>query len=568
MQWGALHFSWLFIVLAVLLLFTLRNTSFKNKFFSKYPAFAAMLPVNPTLFRLKQWCALVGFVLLIVALMRPQWGIKEKNVTLKGQDIIFAMDVSISMYARDLKPDRLTRAKNAVVKSLDTMSGNRVALTAFAYSSSVVVPLTLDYTAVKNAVTVLSHDSVAVQGTNFNAIIELAAQLFKKSDRKRFLILITDGEDHEGNLEEALRFARESNIIVYTVGVGSEKGDRIPLGSSPNAGFKTDRNGNFVVSKVNPSMLRMIAEETGGQFFYSNDVTRALIDAVEDIASSGSEASAQLSIVSYEEKYMIPALLACVLLLTSFALTGKQRRQRTVAVVLFAFVFLNGFTLLDNGNVYNNKGIKKYTAQDYQGALDAFLKAKEYAQRDPKADYNTGTALYQLGQFDEAIRYFEGLSRSEIEQDAQDALFNSGNAKFRNNDTDGAIALYKEVLRRNPDDTDAKKNLEIALKRKQEEQQQQQQQQQQENKKDGQSNDQQNKSNQEQEKKNDGKDSSQKKTDSNADSQGDKQKVRPESTLYENLLNNLKDEETLKQQQLMKKQGDKRYDRTNPAKDW
>lgn len=565
MQWGAIQFVWLFAVVVVLLLLTLRNNAFKSKFFYKYPAFESMLPINLSLIRFKHWCALAGVVLLIIALMRPQWGIKEKNVTLKGQDIIFALDVSISMYARDIKPNRLTRAQNAIIKCLDTMSGNRVALTAFAYSSSIIVPLTLDYTAVRNAVTAVSHDSVEVQGTNFNNIIELASQLFKKSDRKRFLVIITDGEDHEGKLEEALRFARESNIIVYTVGVGSEKGDRIPLGSAQNATFKTDSSGNFVVSKVNPAMLRMIAEETGGQFYFSNDVTRALTDAVQDISNSGNEASAQLSIVSYEEKYMIPALLACLLLLTSFALTGKKRREKTIAVLFAVFVFFNGFTLLDNGNIYNNKGIKKYSAKDYQGALDAFLKAKEYAQRDPKADYNTGTALYQLGQYDEALRYFNGLTRSDNEEDALDALFNSGNARFRNNDTDGAITDYKNVLRRNPEDIDAKKNLEIALKRKQEEQQQQQQQ---DNKQDGQNNDQQNKSNQEQEKKNDGKDSSQKKTDSSADSQGDKQKVRPESSLYENLLNNLKDEETLKQQQLMKKQGDRRYDRTNPAKDW
>ena len=568
MQWGAVQYSWLFAVIGLFVLFTLRNMAFKKKFFTKYPSFESMIPINPVLVRIKMWCIIAGMVLLVLALMRPQWGIKEKNVTLKGQDIIFAVDVSVSMYARDLKPDRLTRAKNAVIKSLETMSGNRVALTAFAYSSTVIVPLTLDYTAVKNAVSLLSPDSVEVQGTNFNTIIELSSQLFKKSDRKRFLIIITDGEDHEGKLEEALRFARDSNIVIYTVGVGSEKGERIPLDLSASSGYKTDTNGNFITTKVNPTMLRMIAEETGGQFYFSNDVSRAVIDAVHDISNAGSEASAQFSIVSYEEKYMFPACAAIILFLAAFALTARRKQIQTTVMMIVAFSLFNGFTILDNGNIYNNKGIKKYNAQDHQSALDAFLKAKEYAKRDPKADYNTGTALYQLGQYDEAIRYFEGLSRSETTEDAHDAIYNVGNARYKNGDIDGAIAAYKDVLRRNPDDIDAKKNLEIALRTKKQQQEQQQQQQNEDSNQDNQKKDEQNQPNESQEKKNDGKDSSGKKTDENANSQGDKQKVKPESTLYENLLNNLKDEESKKQQELMRKQGDKRYDRTNPAKDW
>ncbi len=565
MQWGAFKFVFLFIAVGLFLLLLWKNARFQKKFFTLYPAMKDMLPADRKLLRLRNILYVFSLLFLVIALMRPQWGIKEKTVLMRGQDIIFAVDVSYSMYARDLKPDRLTRAKNAVIRCTDTMSGSRISLIAFAYTSSVIVPLTLDYTAVKNGVSLLSPDSVEVQGTNFNNLIELSAAIFKKSDRKRFMVIVTDGEDHEGKLEEALKFARESNIIIYTVGVGGKQGERIPLGESSSSGYKTDREGNFVLTKVNPEMLRMIAEETGGQFYMSNDVTKALMDAVNDIYTVGSETTAQFSIVSYEEKFMYPAAAAFIMFFTACVISGRKKILRSI-LLLTVFISMNGFTFLDTGNILNDKGIRKYNGGDFQGALDDFLASKEYAPKDPKTDFNAGTALYKIGNYEDAARYFDAASQSKDKKISQDALYNRGNTFYRNGDFKGAIAAYKDVLRSDPEFVPAKKNLELALK-KQQEQKQQDQQQDQDKQNNDQQQQQQDKSG-DQKQQNNGQDEKKQETDKDANDQSGKQKVKPKTTLYENLLNNLKEEEAQKQKELQKKRGERSYENDLPTKDW
>src|SRR2546427_10182987 len=178
---------------------------------------------------IKASLVVVAALFLIVALARPQWGAKLETVTRRGVDVIVAVDTSLSMLAEDVKPNRMAQARAAVGSFMDLLRGDRVGLVAFAGTSYVACPLTLDYTAARMFVDVLDVDLIPVQGTGIGDGIQTAPPGVRPGERRyKVLVLITDGEDHEGNVEAAARAAAAEGGVIYTVGVGSPSGEPIP----------------------------------------------------------------------------------------------------------------------------------------------------------------------------------------------------------------------------------------------------------------------------------------------------------------------------------------------------
>jgi len=219
--------------------------------------------------RIKALLILGGIVCGIVALTRPQWGFHWEDIKRTGVDIMVAIDVSESMLAEDVKPNRLERAKREVYDLIDMLEGDRIGLIAFAGTSFVHCPLTLDYGACKMFLEYIEPDLIPVPGTALADAIRNAIKAFNTRERKsKALILITDGEDHEGAPLEAAREAKQEGIKIFSIGVGQEGGAPIPLPDG-SGGFKKDRRGDMIISHLDEATLQKIALETEGSYVRS-----------------------------------------------------------------------------------------------------------------------------------------------------------------------------------------------------------------------------------------------------------------------------------------------------------
>jgi Ca-activated chloride channel family protein len=261
-------------------------------------------------------CALllVSCTFLALALARPQWGAKLEEVQRKGVDVIIAMDVSNSMLAEDVKPSRLVRAREEVAALIDSLEGDRVGLVAFAGEPYVACPLTLDYSAAKVFLDVLDPSLLPVGGTAIASAIRKSSEVFGGKDKRyKVLVLITDGEDHQQDAVAAATEAAAGGVVIYALGVGSGAGSPIPLRGEGGveAGYRKDREGRIVTSRLDPVKLAEIAEAGGGRYLPLTAEGREIREIQNRIAQMEHRQVGSRFITTYEERYQIP--LACAL---------------------------------------------------------------------------------------------------------------------------------------------------------------------------------------------------------------------------------------------------------------
>lgn len=273
----------------------------------------------------------LGWAGLALALARPQWGVAHEEVTVEGVDILFAVDVSTSMLARDVKPNRLVRARSALADLVKTLEGNRVGLIAFAGDANVLCPLTLDYGAVRMFLDVLDPLAFHPQGTNVSAAIRKAFRAFgDRPDTSKVIILLTDGESHQDNPVEAAKEAAERGIVIHTVGIGNPQGAPIPVeGGGGGAGYKRDAKGEMVLSRLDEATLQEIARVTGGIYILGEghiDVD-PLKEAVREMAASRLDASLR---EQHKERYQWPLGFALLCFLAEALLPARAARKQPV----------------------------------------------------------------------------------------------------------------------------------------------------------------------------------------------------------------------------------------------
>jgi Ca-activated chloride channel family protein len=270
----------------------------------------------------------VAVLFLVLALARPQWGAKLETVTRRGVDVIIAVDTSTSMLAEDVKPSRMAQARAAVSAFIDLLRGDRIGLVAFAGTAYVACPLTLDYTAAAMFVDVLDTELIPVQGTAIAAAIRAATSAFRQGERRyKVLVLLTDGEDHEGDVMAAARDAGAAGITIFTIGVGGPNGEPIPLRNERGdiIGYKEDRNHRKVTSRLGESDLEAIALATGGKYFRSTPDGIELQRVYEEISRMDQRTMGGRMLSVYEERYQIPLLAALILLALEAALSDRRR---------------------------------------------------------------------------------------------------------------------------------------------------------------------------------------------------------------------------------------------------
>jgi len=269
---------------------------------------------------------MVALALLIIASARPQYGQKEKTVKRQGIEVMFALDISNSMLAEDVAPNRLDRAKQMLSKLIDQMVDDKVGLIVFAGEAYTQLPITCDYVSAKMFLNTISPELIRVQGTAIGDAIMTSIRSFgsEDSDASRAIILITDGENHEDDAIAAAKAANEKGIKIFVVGIGKPDGSPIPIPGTNN--FRKDRAGNVVVSKLNEEMCREIAAAGQGMYVRcdnTNTATRALQKELNTLATSEFETKIY---ADYNEQYQGFVVLAFLILLIDFFIFNRKNK--------------------------------------------------------------------------------------------------------------------------------------------------------------------------------------------------------------------------------------------------
>lgn len=332
MHFGAPIFFWLYTAIPLLIGFFIWVHQQKKAALARFAAPDIIKRLTPdTGFNrqiLKRIYFLLFFALTVFALARPQFGVKMEMMKRKGIDVMIALDVSNSMLAEDVTPNRLDRAKHEIAKFIDLIKGDRIGIIVFAGESFVQCPLTLDYGAAKMFLDVVTTDWIQMQGTALADAIRQSAKAFQTIEKKhKVLIILSDGEDHEGDAVEAAKEAVKEGIKIYTVGIGSESGVPIPIRKSGgNIVYKKDRDNNLVMTRLNPIILERIALEADGKYF-NTGIDLDLTEIYAQIAKMEKKDLGMNKIAIYEEKYQIFLLLALFFLVLEFMIPERKKQK-------------------------------------------------------------------------------------------------------------------------------------------------------------------------------------------------------------------------------------------------
>lgn len=271
---------------------------------------------------------IISIILFSFVLLRPQWGDLVREVNNEGTDLLIALDVSKSMDAQDVSPSRLARAKDAIKVMAESLKGDRAALILFAGESFLQCPLTSDIGAFVMFLNSVNTNSIRLQGTDIGSAIRASLRVFaKRRMTSKILVLITDGEDHEGNYSGEIKKLQELGIAVYTVGIGTQSGDAIPAGDDRSgAGYFKDDSGKIVQTRKNTGLLKRIADETGGEYL---DITDNLSDVYRIMKIISQQEKNQLGsriVKEKQEQYQIFAFILMIFLSVSIMLPERRSK--------------------------------------------------------------------------------------------------------------------------------------------------------------------------------------------------------------------------------------------------
>lgn len=429
---------------------------------------------SPQKFALKFVLILIAFTagVFAVANLRSPKGMEQ--VSRNGIDVMIALDVSKSMLAQDVKPNRLERAKQALGKLIDKLSNDRVGIVVFAGRAYLQMPLTGDHGAAKMYLGSASTEIVPTQGTVISDALKMCYASFNTKEKKyKAVILISDGEDHD---EGALKIAKqmtEDGIVINTVGIGSPQGSTI-IDELTNQ-EKKDANGNTVITRLNEEELRSIAEKGNGSYLLFTNADELVSKLDAQLASMDQRTVTENSLVNY--KYFFPYFLMLTLFLMVAELFISERKSvgknalKKAVVLTIAVCLLSLHSNAQNDKALIKKGNEAYEKKEYDNAIKNYQQAAQKNPANQAAQYNLGNALYKNNKTDEAVQAYDGaLLNSTSNADKAKAFYNKGVVLQNNKKLPECIEAYKNALKLNPQDEDARQNLQKALQQQKEQQ--------------------------------------------------------------------------------------------------
>jgi Ca-activated chloride channel family protein len=425
---------------------------------------------------------LVGLAFTITALAQPRWGYTYDDAKRKGLDLILAVDTSRSMLSNDVPPNRLQRVKLAAQDLINELQGDRVGLVAFAGRAFLQAPLTIDYDAAVEAINDLDTNTIPEGGTNISEAIDLAVHTFGKSAiGNRAIIIFTDGEDLSGDASKTAKAAADAGVRIFTVGVGTPEGSLIPVNNGEGGGtaFVKDSKGQVVKSKLDEKRLKEIAESTDGFYLHLEDGPRTMkqLFAEGPGKMQAGDIDARLSRRPIE-RYYWPLGAALFFLAASF-LMRERKRLRAVApraiapkrTLAMAAILL----LLANPSFGATPGLDAYRQDKFSDAYEEFQNTlKEHPQTGAadKIEFDAGAAAYKMKDFGKALNSF---SQALLSPDAGlqgKSHYNLGNTLYQRGelqkkdeeklkDWTNALQHYEQTLKLEPENKEAKDNLDF-----------------------------------------------------------------------------------------------------------
>lgn len=440
-----------------------------------------------------KFCLLAGaLALLIVMLARPQLGTKISHEKRTGIETIICLDISNSMLAEDVAPSRLERSKMMVENLIDHFTNDKIGLIVFAGSAFVQLPITSDYVSAKMFLSGIDPSMIATQGTDIAAAISMASHSFTQQEGVgKAIIVITDGEDHEGGAMEAAKEALDKGMNTYVLGVGSPQGAPIPTG---NGDYLKDNTGQTVMTGLNEEMCRQLADAGHGAYIHVENNSHAQEQLDNELDKLAKKEISSTIYSDYDEQFQAVGILVLLLLIIEVCILEIKnpmlknvslfkRSRKTVALLLLLLAATGAQAQTDRQLV--RQGNKQFRLGNAAEAEVSYRKAVEKNQRNPQANYNLGNALMQQRKDSLAITQYEKAAKLETNplRRAQ-AYHNMGVICQQHQMFSEAIEAYKEALRNNPTDDQTRYNLALCKRQQQNQQQNQNQQNQDQQKKD------------------------------------------------------------------------------------
>lgn len=549
-------------VLAIIRFLTYRNQKKRLRKFGDPKLLRSLMP-DVSRFRpaVKFWILQGALALLVVMLARPQFGTKISNEQRTGIETIIAMDISNSMLAEDITPSRLDRSKMMVENLVDHFTNDKIGLIVFAGDAFVQLPITSDYVSAKMFLSSIDPSMMATQGTDIARAIDMASHSFTQEEGiGKAIIVITDGEDHEGGALEAAEAAKKAGMRVYVLGVGSTQGAPIPI---PGTGdYMKDNTGNTVMSALNEDMCRQVAQAGGGAYIHVENNSAAQDQLDNELSKLAKKETTSTVYSEFDEQFQAVAILALLLLILEICIFDRRNpllkrlslfgsKKKAAATVALLLVAITASAQTDRQ--YIREGNKQFRVGQYDKAEVSYRKAVEKNPKNPQAAYNLGNALMAQKKDSSAVQQFEQATRIETNPLRKAAAYHNMGVICQTHKMYGeAIEAYKNALRLNPNDDETRYNLVLCQRQKKKQDQNQQQNQ---NNKDDQKKDNQ--------KKDDQKDQNKDKKD---DKQQQQQKPQMSKDNAEQLLNAAIQNEKMTQDKMKKQQ--QKPQRRNVLKNW
>ncbi len=470
-------FLYLLFLLPALVAFYVYAMIVKKKAIKKYgnpTLLAELMPeVSTKRQHLKFWLLFGAITMVIFIIAGPQFGSKLETVKRQGVEIMVCLDVSNSMLAEDVSPNRLDKAKQMLSRLTDGFTNDKVGLIVFAGDAFTQLPITSDYISAKMFLSSINPSMVSTQGTAIGAAINLAARSFTPDETTdKAIILITDGENHEDDAIGAAKAAAEKGIHVNIVGMGDPKGSPIPIQGSNN--YMKDKDGNVVITKLNEQMGQEIAAAGNGMYVRADNTNSALKALQKEIEKMNKTELDSKVYSEYDEQFQIFAWIALFLLIADFMTLDRKnrifRKVKLFSLILFLCAGTVSAQKAERKNV--REGNKLYESEKYTESEIAYRKSLEVNPRSTEGTYNLGNSLYKQGKFPEAAEQYQLIAGQgekmvatpEGKARLSEVYHNMGNIFMQNKDYGKAVEVYKQSLRLNPKDDETRYNLALAQK--------------------------------------------------------------------------------------------------------
>ncbi len=439
---------------------------------------------------LVKFCLLLtALALMIVMLARPQMGTKISHEKRTGIETIIALDISNSMLAEDVAPSRLDRAKMMVENLVDHFTNDKIGLIVFAGEAFVQLPITSDFVSAKMFLSSIEPSLIETQGTDIAAAVTMATHSFTQEEGVgKAIIVITDGEDHEGGAMEAAQEAKDKGMRVYMLGIGSTKGAPIPVAGSHD--YMKDNTGATVMSALNEDMCKQVAEAGGGAYIHVENNSNAQEQLNHELDKLAKKEISSTVYSDFDEQFQAVGILVLLLLIAEICILEiKNPRLRKihlfsrkkVAIILLLLMAVGAQAQSDRD--YIRQGNKQFRTGKFAEAEVDYRKAIEKNAKNPQAAYNLGNALLAQKKDSAAIVQYQQAAKLETNQKRRSYAYHNIGVICQGHQMYGeAIEAYKEALRNNPNDDETRYNLELCKRQQKQQQQNQQNQQQKQNK--------------------------------------------------------------------------------------